>query len=38
MEHDGEMAKASEDVVEEAGDEQVDDILQADAEQRMIGN
>ncbi|RDW76796.1 uncharacterized protein DSM5745_06788 [Aspergillus mulundensis] len=38
MEHDGEMAKASEDVVEEAGDEQVDDILQADAEQRTIGN
>jgi hypothetical protein len=37
MEHGGEMAKASEDV-EEAGDEQVDDILQADAEQRTIGN
>jgi hypothetical protein len=37
MEYGGEMAKASEDV-EEAGDEQVDDILQADAEQRTIGN
>jgi hypothetical protein len=38
MEHDGEMAKASKDVIEEASDEQVDDILQADAEQRMIRN
>lgn len=37
MEHEGQMAKASEDVAE-ASDDQAGEILHADAEQRTIGN